>query len=133
MATSAMASGCSLVVDATGVGQPVVDMLRAARLGCDICAVTITGGDKARCDGAGWNVPKQDLLAGLQVLLERGELRIAKDLRGARLLMRELMDMQAKGAGGYGQHDDLVIALALACWRVRKWRVNDGMVRLPGR
>ena len=37
---------CELVVDATGVGAPVVDMLRAAGLGCDISSVTITGGEK---------------------------------------------------------------------------------------
>jgi hypothetical protein len=24
------------------------------------------------------------------------------------------------GADGYGEHDDLVIALALACWRARR-------------
>src|SRR5713101_931572 len=35
---------CWLVIDATGVGSPVVDMLRKARLGCGLTAVTITGG-----------------------------------------------------------------------------------------
>src|SRR5580700_7762715 len=38
---------CVLAVDATGVGAPVVDMLRAARLGCDLTAWTITGGERA--------------------------------------------------------------------------------------
>jgi hypothetical protein len=60
----------------------------------------------------------------MQVLLERGELRIARDLRGLRMLLRELMDVQERlksnvgtrlGAEGYGEHDDLAIALALAC------------------
>jgi hypothetical protein len=99
-----MLGGCSLTVDATGVGNPVVDMLRAARLGCDICPVTITGGARAHSNNSGWNVPKQDLVAVLRVLLERGELKIARDLRGLRPLMRELMDMQGNGANGYGQH-----------------------------
>jgi hypothetical protein len=41
-----------LVVDATGVGMPVVDMPRAARPGCEISAVWITGGESERFDGA---------------------------------------------------------------------------------
>ena len=132
-----MPGGCSLTVDATGVGQPVVDMLRAARLGCDICPVTITGGEHAQSHSSGWNVPKSDLMGGLRVLLENGALRIARDLRGARILMRELMDMRnlangRVGAEGKGQHDDLVMALALACWRVRRMRDVAGKVRLPG-
>src|ERR1700733_11177591 len=53
---------CALAVDGTGVGAPVVDMLRAARLGCDISAVTITGGEREHHD----NVPKRDLMAGVQ-------------------------------------------------------------------
>ncbi len=130
---------CPLAVDATGVGAPVVEMLRSARLGQNICAVTITGGGRAHSAGSGWNVPKQDLMSGLRVLLERGELRIARDLRGARMLMRELMDMQARergdgrmrfGAEGAGEHDDLVIALALACWKARQVNSLDGQVRI---
>jgi hypothetical protein len=54
---------CALAVDGTGVGAPLVDMLRAARIGCDIAAVTITGGEQQRNNGAGWSVPKRDLLA----------------------------------------------------------------------
>jgi hypothetical protein len=111
-------------------------MLRSARLGCELSAVTITGGERANQHGSGWNVPKQDLIAGLQVLLERGELRIARDLRGARMLMRELMDVQTRsgktGAEGPGQHDDLVIALALACWKAKQKRYLNGLGRFPG-
>ncbi|MEO8127649.1 MAG: hypothetical protein ABI822_11195 [Bryobacteraceae bacterium] len=39
---------CELVVDATGVGGPVVDLLRAARLGCPVVPVTITA-ETLRC------------------------------------------------------------------------------------
>jgi hypothetical protein len=135
-----LAGRCSLTVDATGVGAPVVDLLRVAQLGCEVCAVTITGGEKARQNGSEWSVPKQDLMARLQVLLEREELRIARDLKGARMLMRELMDVQARetsgggvrtGADKRGQHDDLVIALALACWRAKEKKSMYGVGRLP--
>jgi hypothetical protein len=128
---------CALAVNATGVGAPVVDMLRAARLGCDLAAVTITGGERA----SRASVPKRDLMAGLQVLLENGQLKIGKLKEGSRL-MRELTDvtMSTSGAGrvrmgadGYGEHDDLVIALALACWRAgRRQHDGEGTRRLPG-
>jgi hypothetical protein len=44
------------------VGAPVVDLLKAARLGCEVTAVTITGGERTNQNPAGWNVPKQDLM-----------------------------------------------------------------------
>jgi hypothetical protein len=137
---------CSLAVDGTGVGGPVVEMLRAARLGCEICSVTITGGARERKDGdrggEAWSVPKRDLMAGVQVLLERGELRIARKLKEAGPLTRELLDVKYRqiesgrvrmGAEGCGEHDDLVIALALACWRAKKRSGGGGGGgRLPG-
>lgn len=122
---------CYLTVDATGVGQPVVDMIRAENLGCSLNAVTITGGDRESSNGSGYNVPKADLLCGIRVLLEKGDLRIARDLRGGPMLMRELRFMQAKG-GAHGEHDDLVMALALACWRAKRPVGIEGRGRLPG-
>jgi hypothetical protein len=139
---SALGGACCLTVDATGVGAPVVDMLKAARLGCELTAVTITGGERMNQHQTGFNVPKQDLMAGVQLLLEQKQLRIARGLKGAPMLMRELMDVQARvrrdgglkvGAEGAGRHDDLVIALALACWKMKQKRyLNGGMFRLPG-
>jgi hypothetical protein len=136
-----LAGRCFLAVDATGVGEPVVDLLRAARLGCDLCAVTITGGEYQHHNGGAWSVPKRDLIAHVQVLLERDELRIARRMRDVGSLVRELLDMQSTttssggrrfGADGYGQHDNLVIALALACWRARRPEIGHGIRPLPG-
>ncbi len=119
-----MAGQCGLVVDATGVGSPVVEMLRGAGLGCEIVAVTITGGDKASQTAQGWSVPKRDLMTGLQLGLENGEVKIARRMREAGALVRELTDVRASGARmaaeGTGQHDDLVIAVALAMWKGRQ-------------
>jgi hypothetical protein len=131
MGSPALAGDRSLTVDGTGVGAPVVEMLKGARLGCEVCEVTITGGEHANRGTDGWNVPKQDLVDGVRILLERRLLRFAKDLKHGRMLMRELMDMQHReqrsggvrvGADGYGQHDDMVIALALACWKAKFYR-----------
>ncbi len=128
--SDALYGDCCLAVDATGVGAPVVDMLRAARLGCAMTAVTITGGEKG--SGSMWSgnasVPKRDLMTELLVLLEKGMLTIGAT-RESGQLVRELKDVKASmngrgqvrmGADGNGEHDDLAIALALACWRARR-------------
>jgi hypothetical protein len=113
-----------LVVDATGVGSPVVEMLRNARLGCEVVAVTITGGDRESQTAQGWSVPKRDLMTGLQLGLENGAVKIARGMREVGALVRELVDVRASGvrmsAEGAGQHDDLVIAVALAVWKARQ-------------
>lgn len=134
---------CALAVDGTGVGAPVVDLLRQARLGCEMVAVTISGGERESFIAGMWSVPKRDLISRVQVLLEQGEMRIARELRDAGALMRELMDvkMTVSGAGhmrlgadGSGEHDDLVIALALACWMAnrKKYPEVHGRQRIPG-
>ena len=50
----------------------ILPVLRAAGLGCEITAVTITGGEReSRSVGMWTSVPKRDLIAGVQVALER--------------------------------------------------------------
>ena len=135
-----LAPHCELIVDATGVGAPVVEMLRAAKLGWGISAVTITGGGKENRKevwrGGDYNVPKADLVAAVQLALENNELRIARGLRDAAALVEELVNVRKSfqgsghervGADRSGEHDDLVIALALACWKARKTIPTIGM------
>ena len=122
-----LGGGRKVVVDATGVGGPVVDMLRQAELGCGLTAVTITGGERAHGSGAWWNVPRQELIMGLRVLLENGELRISRELRESGRLVDELVRMDAGG-----QHDDLAMALGLACWGGRSGPAGEMGNRLPG-
>jgi len=133
MATAEIRGQCELAADATGVGSPVVEMLRSAGLECDITSVTITGGEKESggpgYGGGHYNVPKRDLIASVQLPLEKGELKIARNLREAGTLVEELVDVRKTprengrdrvGAERAGEHDDLVIALALACWKARR-------------
>lgn len=116
-----------LVVDQTGVGRPVVDMLRAADL--SPAAVTITGGDAVTQDGSEYKVPKRDLVSAVQVLLQSERLKIASSLKEAHTLTSELLafkvNISLKGHDSYGNdvgpwrenpHDDMVLAVALACW-----------------
>jgi hypothetical protein len=120
---------CQLVVDATGVGKPVVDALRRERLSCGMMPVMITAGSLERMDGGYHMVPKRDLISGLQLMLQRKELQIAKGMAGTETLVEEMMAMRVKislagneqfGAWREGEHDDLVLAVALACWALRR-------------
>jgi hypothetical protein len=124
-----LAGRCHLVVDATGVGRPVVDLLRRAGPECAMMPATITGGDRESHEGGYYRVPKRDVIVGLQVLLQNGELKIASGLRFGAALVAEMAEMRVKvsgagreqyGAWREGTHDDLVFAVALACWGARK-------------
>jgi hypothetical protein len=115
-----------LVVDATGVGRPVVEMMRAAGLAA--IGVMITAGfdelEKARDD---WRVPKRTLAGRMQVVLQQARLKIAADMALTPVLTRELQNFRAKinidtGSEGFeawreADHDDLVLAAAVAVWR----------------
>jgi hypothetical protein len=123
----------SLIVDATGVGRPVVDLLRRAALPCRLVPVIITGGDKETCESGMWHVPKRDLISGLALLFQRGEIEICGHLPESETLAAELSAMRVKislgghdtyGAWREGEHDDLVLAAALACWRATRPRYS---------
>jgi len=113
-----------LVLDATGVGRPVVDMFREA--GLEAASVTLTGGTSVnKAAWNDWSVPKRDLVSIMQVLMQSRRLRISGDLEEAQALRKELLSFRVRisdsGADTYGawrekEHDDLVLATALACW-----------------
>jgi hypothetical protein len=116
---------CTLVADQTGVGRPVVDMLRGA-VNCRVVPVTITAGHAAtQAEDGSRHVPKKELVSTLQLLLQARRLRVARSLPDADALVRELENFRVRitasahetfGAAGGGQHDDLVLAVALAGW-----------------
>ena len=114
-----------LVVDATGVGRPVVDLLKKQGMPWRLWPVVITSGYSGGWSDGCHTVPKRDLIVGLQVLLQRGRLHVAAGMKEWPALIRELGQMRVKVTGGgkeqfeawrEGEHDDLVLALALACW-----------------
>ena len=109
-----------LTVDATGVGQAVVDALREAKLKCHLVPVTITGAEHATRVRGGFAVPKEDLIVGLQMMFSRGDLLAPAKLPLRTEMMNELLKMgrnlRAIGSG----HDDLVLALSLAAWTQRE-------------
>jgi hypothetical protein len=121
-----LAGLATVVVDATGVGAPVVDLLRAEGLGRQVIPVVITGGDTESNDGGRFRVPKRDLIAGLQAAFQKRRIGLAQGLWAMRELQEELRSMRVRvSADGYERyagrgHDDLVMALALAWWRASR-------------
>ncbi len=127
--SASLVDRCHLAVDGTGVGRPVVDLLRKARPGCALMPAIITSGGLETMDQGYYKVPKRDLIIGLQILLQRRRLQIARGLADGPALLKEMADMQVKvslagneqyGAWREGTHDDLVLAVALACWSAGK-------------
>jgi hypothetical protein len=116
-----------LVADATGVGRPVIEMLREALPDRIVFGITITGGSTVN-PGAGprdIRVPKKDLIAAAQLLLQTGRLAVARELPLADTLIQELVTFQVRisaalneqfESGREGVNDDLVLALAMGCW-----------------
>jgi hypothetical protein len=113
-----------LVVDGTGVGAPVIDMMHQAGLGPT--SVTITAGFTVNHDpyDGSYRVPKRDLISTMSVLLEQRRLRIPTSLPNADLLTKELQEFRRTvtkvGTDTYAaerdRHDDMVLSIALAAW-----------------
>jgi len=121
-----------LVVDATSVGRPIVEMLEGE--GLDPIAVTITGGfdvtvvrpvkGQEPLAVEAYHVPRRDLISTVQVLLQAKRLKIAEGLPDGDQLIQELLSLRRKltekgetfEPESSGAHDDLALALALPCW-----------------
>jgi hypothetical protein len=121
--------GCELVVDRTGVGQAVLRLLADAwinRLTCTIKHVKLVAGQETDISEAGiWQMPKNELVGVLQVLLQTRRLQISNTLPDAALLVKELESFKAKpptlkadslDLWREGAHDDLILAVALAAY-----------------
>jgi hypothetical protein len=116
--------GTEVIADFTGVGIAVDEIFHHA--GVYPTRLMITSGMTATTTDQGvLHVPKAELISRLQALLHEGRLKIQKDLPEAEVLVRELMDfrIQYTPSGNLtfnardGKHDDLVLALAIACYR----------------
>ncbi len=123
-----------LAIDGTGVGVGVTEII-ARRLKEDLppgdprvtlVPITITGGERVNRSGAFYRVPKRDLVHTAVAAFQSGRLLIASSLREAPTLREELLSFKmvinpqtAHDSYSHwreGQHDDLVLATALAVW-----------------
>ena len=110
-------------LDATGLGQSVVDLFTARILGARVVAVYFNHGDRRlRVDHKEVHLGKAFMVARLQTLLQSDCLHLprmpdaealAKDLREFEIQVREDAN-DRYGAFRVGARDDLVTALGLA-------------------
>lgn len=111
-----------LLLDATGLGDPVVDLCRAR--GLAPIAVTLTGTGRIQWhDARTVSVGKAALIDGLGILMEQRRVTLPGDTDEARVLQDEMRNFRRRtsertGHVSYnaasGAHDDLIIAAALA-------------------
>lgn len=113
-------------VDATGVGQPIIDLMTQQRIPGTVTPVCFTHGDRRRRQqrgsAGGIALGKAYLVRRLVSLLRAGRLHLPGTSE-AQALARELLDYEVRidqnardryGAFRAGTHDDLVTALGLA-------------------
>lgn len=123
----------TVLVDATGVGQAVIEMVRE-QLPDDrrvtLIPVVITGGREATHKGGQWNVSKTALLDPLVAALEQEQVTFG-DFPDRHIVRRELLAFKVKPssveagpdrleAEKQGDHDDTVVACALAMYAARR-------------
>lgn len=129
----------TLIVDATGLGGPVIDMLASCKLPANLIAVTITGGHVIRVDEERKNffyVPKYILVRTFEVLLQTGRIDFPPKIKDPvtredmqKVLMSELSDFRFKKRASdktgkvsesfeaeEGSHDDVLMAISYGCW-----------------
>jgi hypothetical protein len=132
-----------LVVDQTGVGRAVVDSFRVARLGVPMWPVTIAGSQMGHAKRdpttADWVVPKKDLIGAMVSLAHAGQLQISGGISREmqRIAKEELKNFRMKitaaanvsfEAWREGDHDDVVLAMALVCWAAQRWATPGGLL-----
>lgn len=119
-----------LIVDYTGVGRPVVDLLNDH--GINTIGLTITGGRKSNwATGRSVTVPKVEMITRLQVAIQYGSLLLAKGIECMDIIIKELINftltsgrgVKMEASGGY--HDDTVMSLAMAVWYIED-KLNRG-------
>jgi hypothetical protein len=65
-------------------------------LGAITGLVAVTAGHAVQPDGAGWHVPKKELVGALQVLLQSRRLQVARSLPMSTVLVKELEKFRVK-------------------------------------
>lgn len=112
-----------LIIDQTGVGRPVFDLFKQAKL--SPVGITITAGtDWSRETSDNFRVSKGLLVSRLDAALHSGILQVSSALPEAQALKSELADFRVSHtANGYaqfgarsGRHDDLVLSVGIALW-----------------
>ena len=123
----------SLIVDASGLGAPVISMLEEDRL--KPVSIVITAGDVASETKDGFHVPRRHIIGVLMAVFQSARLKVSADLQLAGAFVEELENLTYKikkenGAMTYETmsqkvHDDLVMATGISLW----YAARDGLER----
>jgi hypothetical protein len=112
-----------LVVDATGVGIAVCDLLRGPPYYLSPVGITISGGHTVTESEWGYNVPKPFIVETMEVLMETERFKIAEDLEHLQDFKDQILDFtklpqkgQSFGAEHDEIHDDFVMGTAIGLW-----------------
>ena len=126
-------SRTTVIIDITGVGRPVWDLMKSVGFRYQLKGISITGGDTVTEENNIFRVPKRDLISALQVAFQNGALKIAAGLPEADALVKELTNFKVKininGNDQYeawreGIHDDIVLSAAMGVWYATKSHFN---------
>jgi hypothetical protein len=118
-----------LIVDETGVGIPVIEMMRSR--GLPPIGITITGGKSVTNKDTGYTVPKRDIVSTLQVIFQSRRLKLSRGLpeEAVRHFVHELNNFKAKiteskhdtyEAAKESDHDDLVMSMGMGVWYINR-------------
>jgi hypothetical protein len=118
-----------LAIDETGVGRAVIELFRQAEMPAYLQRIAITAAPYSKLgENGAWQVPRKDLAGSVQVLLESGRLQFLAVPERA-LLVDELLAFRVKNplvdtttveSWRERDHDDLVLATAIASWSGQK-------------
>lgn len=115
-----------IMIDVTGVGDAVVDLLRPLVNGLgSLHPCRFMSGDRLTQEGMEFKMGKGFFVSRLQVLSESQRIHLPDQLPEAKQLAKEMLDFDIEvddltgkatyGAIRPGTHDDLVCAIGLAC------------------
>jgi hypothetical protein len=125
-----IANNCWHVIDATGVGQAVLNLMQDKKM--SPIGVYMTSGDVSSKKSYGYTVPKSELIAVFQIVINRGLLKIPANMDPE---LRKQLDHEvanyiekiSKRTGNTSyeaakevDHDDLITSLMINCWWVLK-------------
>jgi len=122
-----LVDNCAHLIDITGVGQAVWDMM--VRQGLAPIGISITNGLQTNSAGYGYTVPKVELISSLQLALRNRHIKFADGLDQAIVdqIRHEFSTFVPKPrenrsvsyeAWREKDHDDIILALAMNVWWV---------------
>jgi hypothetical protein len=121
-----------LLIDRTGIGLAICDMIVAS--GLNPVQVAVTSGDLVTYPASGKvNLPKKDFVAAMTKVIQERRIKVVRGCENAALFRSELKNFQlqvtASGHNTYSAagtaHDDTIVAVGLCLWYGEKGGRRD--------